>query len=154
MTNDLKTCEDFDECLNNDTCTSPSVCFNTLGGYRCIEIELNNAFWAWSQKAGGADSDAVQALESKVSTLSTSLTTGIIWIVILSLALVIVGAASFRRWRKDGCGGKGNMESETGSNVDNWETTSNPESQGQAEASQEDVFVDVDLAEPAQSTNL
>jgi thiol:disulfide interchange protein len=94
----------------------------------------------------------VEDLESKVSTLTTSLTTGIIWIVILSLALVIVGAISFKRWRKD-CGQK-RTESETSSNVDNWETASYPESvsHDQAEAKQEDVFVDVDLDEPAKSS--
>lgn len=92
LSNNSKDCVDVNECsyLKNDCY---QYCLNTFGSYYCIGLQ------AAKQPLQGQDNQNLQ--DSSITLNSSATTTGVlIWIAILTLAILLLAIVSVIRWRK------------------------------------------------------
>lgn len=109
MSVDSTDCIDVNECALNTTCSQQRVCLNTLGSYFCVSLGFGTVVPAESQAQSSAISDvSLQASSLQASVDSASLSTShlsasfyalIAWLIVVSVALIILAVVSYRRWR-------------------------------------------------------
>jgi len=109
MSVDTRDCIDVNECLVSATCPAQRVCLNTLGSYFCVSLGFGSVVPAESQAQSSAISDvSLQANSLQASVDSASLSTShlsasfyalIAWLIVVSVALIIIAVVSYRRWR-------------------------------------------------------
>ena len=87
------------------------ACVNTNGNYHCLTLtasfgDLYNEPTAQGYVDNGGSgkgsvSEELGAVESSVGTVQVALVVMVVWVIIVTIALVGVGTVSFRRWRKE-----------------------------------------------------
>jgi len=118
-------CHDINECnrTNPAPCADGELCVNTYKSYECLtlslefgeagaEVSLNSGRAAGlTDNSGNAASDNGEgkakmsniggSIGNTISAMQTSLIVMVVWVIIVTVALVTIGVLSFRRWRQN-----------------------------------------------------
>ena len=85
--------------------TDMDFCVNTYGSYECVRFSTDNGEgMAQGLKSDDGSSDVsktVSTMGNTVGTMQVSLIVMVVWVIIVTIALVAVGTVSFKKWRRD-----------------------------------------------------
>jgi len=112
MSVDSTDCIDVNECALSSACPQQRVCLNTLGSFYCVSLGFGSVLpgespapvaqsSALSDVSLQANSLQANVNSASVSTshLSASFYALVAWLIVVSVALIIIAVVSYRRWR-------------------------------------------------------